>query len=287
MAAVAAGIAPLAIAQDGGGSIRRPASHTGVVGLEALAVGLAAPADALPGLLLDFEVIGPVARTVADARALLFDALRGPDAGDRSSLAAAQAAAARPHLAGGLRVRYVERLHGNGPLDPQTRGPAAAARPSVSPCWATMSRTDHCRWTWRSSWKPGRRSVRLGWRRCSTNYTRTGRAQASPKYREGAEAGRRVSAPRLWRIVAEVARLRRESASLFEQVDLLLMPAAAALPWPAAQAYPPVIDGIAVGPRGHAVYTGWVNAAGLPGLALPADPSAEGSADRRAADRPL
>ena len=35
---------------------------------------------------------------------------------------------------------------------------------------------------------------------------------------------------------ALVARLRRESASLFEQADLLLMPAAAALPWPAAQA---------------------------------------------------
>jgi aspartyl-tRNA(Asn)/glutamyl-tRNA(Gln) amidotransferase subunit A len=54
------------------------------------------------------------------------------------------------------------------------------------------------------------------------------------------------------------------------------MPAAAALPWPAAQAFPDRIDGQPVGPRGHAVYTGWVNAAGLPGLALPTAPSRDG-----------
>ena len=73
-----------------------------------------------------------------------------------------------------------------------------------------------------------------------------------------------------------VRRLRAESAALFERVDVIVMPAAAALPWPAAMPYPTVIDGQEVGPRGHAVYTGWVNAAGLPGLAVPASPSVEG-----------
>ena len=72
-----------------------------------------------------------------------------------------------------------------------------------------------------------------------------------------------------------VARLRRECATLVERVDVIVMPAAAALPWPAHEPYPSHIDGQAVGPRGHAAYTGWVNAAGLPGLALPARPSRE------------
>jgi Asp-tRNA(Asn)/Glu-tRNA(Gln) amidotransferase A subunit family amidase len=73
-----------------------------------------------------------------------------------------------------------------------------------------------------------------------------------------------------------VTRLRRECVALFERVDVIAMPAAAALPWPAHEPYPTRIDGQEVGPRGHAAYTGWVNAAGLPGLAVPAQPSREG-----------
>ncbi len=91
-----------------------------------------------------------------------------------------------------------------------------------------------------------------------------------------AEAGRRLPATRLLQIIERVTQLRRDSAAMFEQVDLIVMPSAAALPWPAQQAYPPRIDGQQVGPRGHAVYTGWVNAAGLPSLALPARPASNG-----------
>jgi aspartyl-tRNA(Asn)/glutamyl-tRNA(Gln) amidotransferase subunit A len=101
-------------------------------------------------------------------------------------------------------------------------------------------------------------------------------AQASPRYLEMAGKGRALPAARLWQILEQVKRLRRASVELFAGVDAIVLPAAAALPWKAEEAYPTRIDGQEVGPRGHAVYTGWVNAAGLPALALPCEPSREG-----------
>jgi aspartyl-tRNA(Asn)/glutamyl-tRNA(Gln) amidotransferase subunit A len=270
VAAVAAGIAPLAIGQDGGGSIRRPASHAGVVGLKP-SLSAWPREHVLPSLLLDFEVIGPLARTVEDAR-LLFDAVRGPAPVDRSSLAAAQAAA-QPRRAGPLRVLYVERM-GAAPLDPQI---AASVGHAVEQLAALGHHVDTGTLpldldffveAWPQIGQIGLASMfaqHPEWE-----------AQASPKYREMAEIGRRLPASRLWEIVERVKQLRRDSAALFEQLDVIVMPSAAALPWPAQEAFPRRIDGQDVGPRGHAVYTGWVNAAGLPALALPTAPSAEG-----------
>jgi aspartyl-tRNA(Asn)/glutamyl-tRNA(Gln) amidotransferase subunit A len=48
------------------------------------------------------------------------------------------------------------------------------------------------------------------------------------------------------------------------------------MPWAADAVYPEVIEGRPVGPRGHAVYSGWVNAAALPALSLPVDPAPDG-----------
>lgn len=266
VAAVAAGFGPLAIAQDGGGSIRRPASHCGLVGLKP-SLSAWPRQHALPGMLLDFDVIGPVARTVADCR-LLFDALRGPAASDRSSLFTP-----RPARRGPLRLRYVERLHGN-PLDPQI---AASCRRAAERLATLGHGVDEGPLPLEvaplmQAW-PLIGQVGLA---AAFDAHPDWEAQASPRYREMAALGRSVGAARLWQTIEMVRTLRRDSAALFETLDIIVMPAAAALPWPAAQAFPPVIDAHAVGPRGHAAYTGWVNAAGLPGLALPADPSAEG-----------
>lgn len=270
VAAVAAGIGPLAIGQDGGGSIRRPASHAGIVGLKP-SLSAVPREHVLPSLLLDFEVIGPLARTVADAR-MLFDVVRGPDPGERASLSAAWAAA-QPHSAGRLRVLYVERV-GMAPLDPEV------AR-SVGQAVETLARLGHHVRAgalpldlefFVDAWP---QIGQIGLARLFEQNPQWGRL-ASARYTEMAELGRRIPAARLWQIIDQVRQLRRQANVLFTDVDVVAMPSAAALAWLATDAFPAVIDDQPVGPRGHAVYTGWVNAAGLPAVALPCAPSRAG-----------
>jgi aspartyl-tRNA(Asn)/glutamyl-tRNA(Gln) amidotransferase subunit A len=96
------------------------------------------------------------------------------------------------------------------------------------------------------------------------------------RMRAQAEAGRGIPATRYLAVVESLDAFRRTVTAAFEHVDVIMTPSAAALPWPADEPFPSVIDGQPVGPRGHAVYTAWVNACGHPGLALPSAPSADG-----------
>ena len=82
-AAIAAGMSAGGVGSDGGGSIRVPAHFSGICGLKPTPGRVPStghfPASGGPFALIG--VVGPMARTVTDVKAL-FDVMQGPDDGD-------------------------------------------------------------------------------------------------------------------------------------------------------------------------------------------------------------
>ena len=103
-AAVAAGLLPLALGTDTGGSIRNPAACCGIVGLKAT-YGLVSRRGVFT-LSSSMDHVGPMARTVEDA-ALLLNAMAEPH-GDQQPV---DYAADLSRSIKGLRVGYVRHFH--------------------------------------------------------------------------------------------------------------------------------------------------------------------------------
>jgi aspartyl-tRNA(Asn)/glutamyl-tRNA(Gln) amidotransferase subunit A len=271
VAAVAAGIGPLAIGTDGGGSIRRPAGHAGLVGLKP-STGRVARADGLPVILHDFEVIGPIARTTADA-ALLFAAITGPDPRDRASMTfpgGAEPTGANPAP---LKILFVPRF-GGSPVEPEIaahvaeaarqleslghrveEGEAPVDLAALDTIWAVVGPAGLA-WFLRAH--PGWESV------------------VQESLRQIAEQGAALQAADYVGALEKVIHLRAQLAQAFARWDVILTPCFAALPWAADATHPETIAGQPVGPRGHAVFTAFANAGGLPGISLPCRPARNG-----------
>lgn len=117
-AALAAGLAPIATATDGGGSIRTPAAFCGLAGLKPTA-GLIGRRP-IPSWM-DYSTQGPLAAAVEDVR-LLLHVMRGPAEGDPTAAPSWQYGSGMPR-----RVLATPRTRDVGPLAGDVEEPFRAA----------------------------------------------------------------------------------------------------------------------------------------------------------------
>jgi aspartyl-tRNA(Asn)/glutamyl-tRNA(Gln) amidotransferase subunit A len=125
-AALAAGVAPLAVGTDGGGSIRCPASCCGLVGLKATLGRI--PFEAPDGFG-NYSFVGPMARRVQDV-SVLFSVMAGMLAADPFSLGAPalpkSILGAPEGTTAGLRIGWIEHF-GRYRTEPEVAALTSAA----------------------------------------------------------------------------------------------------------------------------------------------------------------
>ncbi|WP_341914157.1 amidase [Ferrovibrio terrae] len=273
VASVAAGFGPIALGTDGGGSTRRPAGHTGLVGLKP-SIGRIARTGGFPEIYNDLEVIGLFGRSIADVAATLC-ALSAPDPRDRHSLAFPAAVTMAETFASPTRPRilYLPRFGAN-PVEPEIIAAVDAAADMLRQTGCVVETGDlpfdiEAATAALAALMPTGLAMivdRLG-----------GPARITPALQQMYETGKAVRATDYLAALNHAVDLRRQMAEVFTQWDAILTPSAAAQPWAKDRVFPEIIAGENAGPRGHAVYTGWVNLAGLPGLGLPATPDSKGT----------
>jgi Asp-tRNA(Asn)/Glu-tRNA(Gln) amidotransferase A subunit family amidase len=272
-AAVAAGLVPIAIGTDGGGSIRIPASFCGVAGIKPT-FGLVPREPQLPGWF-SLTHVGPIAFTVADC-ALMLSVMAGPDPLDPTSLpplASDLAAAGRNdgdlH---GLRIAYSEDL-GYVRVDPGVRDAFQQAIERFRTLGAELVEAD-----------PGLPNPLATWDAiaCADNLASEGPLLATGRVaddtRQLIEAGAALSA-------ADYARARNDQAAyasawgrFLDRYDLLLTPAMELVAFEHGQTGPALIDGQPIGE----FFDDWchfsypANLSGQPAMSVPMGAAEDG-----------
>lgn len=269
-AAVAAGLGPISLGTDTGGSVRYPANLCGLVGLKPSS-GLVSIRGVIPSSE-QLDVVGPLARSVADAAATL-DAISGYDPADPWSLPVPRDRylAALGRDIRGLRVgvptndfyalgeREALALHAGARDRLRDLGlslvPLPLPRPEeVAAVWDRIMSVDMA-------------VTHAGYGFDDALYGRN--------LLERLEVGRKTRAVDYAKALAEKARFRREWLALFELVDLI------ALPGNSAAAAPHRVETLEIDGRTYparalfAPSNRIANLTGFPALVLPAGETSE------------
>jgi len=262
-AAVAAGLAPLAVGTDGGGSIRKPAAFCGIFGLKPTYGRIPIHPH---GASWSFSHLGPMTRTVTDA-ALMMNVCTGPDPRDQYSLSAdgVDHLKAMKGRLKGLRVAYSDTLGFAPAVDPEVRAATQTAAAEFRKLGCRVQPVD-----------PGWPSPYTCWR---TIFLGGIAARLAP-YRDRTDdidVGLRS-------IIDEALRLSptayveawfernawaEHTRKFFERYDLLLTPTVATAAFEHGILYPDIIDGQPVSREASSAFTFPFNMTGEPAASIP------------------
>lgn len=263
-ASVAAGVTPIALATDGGGSIRIPAALTGLVGVKANFGRIPVwPASATPAI----AHVGPIARTVDDA-ALLLAVCAGEDRRDPFSLLPPLSAEPDPSAVRRLRIAFSPTL-GYAAVDPEVAEIVSAAVGKLAyvlPDIETVQAVCEDEGDVLAAVFIGGLSARLA------DAVDTSPDLVDPPLLEAIRAFRAGSAGDYVRLLGRWSEHRTRLYRFFEGYDLLLTPTTPCAAWSAELGAPPGHDA----PLRWSSFTYPFNLTGQPAATIPCGSTREG-----------
>jgi aspartyl-tRNA(Asn)/glutamyl-tRNA(Gln) amidotransferase subunit A len=256
-AAVAAGLGPLAVGTDGGGSIRIPSTWSGIVGHKPTTGRVPIWPPSRWGM---HSNVGPMARTVGDA-ALLLTVLAGPDRRDPLALPPD----GRDYRIGledgvaGLRIAYSPDL-GLAEVEPEIAASVEEAARALERLGARVTAIPP---PGIEAIVPAHRTVYMAiFAQFLDGLTPAQQDLLDPYLRAGAEAGRKITAAQYHAALMTRTAMAARMEGLFADHDLLVLPG---FHVPA-----PPVPGLPDGLRGKApALTCWANHTGQPVASVP------------------
>jgi len=262
-AAVAAGLGPLAVGTDGGGSIRKPAAFCGIFGLKPTYGRIPIHPH---GASWSFSHLGPMTRTVRDA-ALMMNVCAGPDPRDQYSLPAdgVDHLKALKESLKGLRVAYSDTLGFAPAVDPQVR---AATRSAAGEFRKLGCRVEFVDPAWPSPYVCWR-TIFLGGIAARLVPYRERRDEIDAGLRAIIEEALALSPTAYVEAWFERNAWAEHTRRFFERYDLLLTPTVATAAFEHGILYPDMIDGKPVSREASSAFTFPFNMTGEPAASIP------------------